>query len=81
MNFKFGIFQKGNYAFNEEENKLFVNSKILNIETILAQVVEDNTIPFELDHFNRLLLAKNKSNSLVSSDEVERLKTKIMIYV
>jgi hypothetical protein len=72
--FKLWNFSEGNYAFNDDGNKLFINSKILNIENVLAQVVEDNTIPFNQDHFTQLLLSKNQSNSLVSFDEVERLK-------
>lgn len=64
---------KGDYAFKDDTNSLFINSK-QRIDNILFEVEEDSDIPFEKDHLNKLLYAKNNSNNLVATDEYERVK-------
>lgn len=64
---------KGDYAFDDKTNFLFINSK-QRIDNILFKVEEDSDVPFEKDHLNKLLYAKNNSNNLVATDEYERVK-------
>ena len=67
----------GDYAFDADNNYLFLNSNISRIENILQNVVEDDNVPFGQDELFQLFKAKDNSNKLITSDEVARMQKKI----
>lgn len=71
----YGIWSKsdGDYAFDADNDYLYINSNISRIENILEDVEHDEDIPFDQELLKQLYKAKNNSSSLIASDEVARI--------
>lgn len=61
------------YAFNSDNDYLYINSNVSRIENILEDVEQDEDIPFDQELLKQLYKAKNNSSSLIASDEVARI--------